>query len=97
MMNVVTPAVSSRLAALNEALSKIEEDGNGDRPVSHYAVESIERPKRKVIAAGVKINKRLSYVERSYNQLTNDMYSDSSLVSPTETTTTDLQEWANCK
>ena len=93
MMGVTTPAVSSRLAALNEALSKIEEDGNGDTPVSHYAVESIERPKRKVIA-GAKVNKRLSYVERSYKQLTNDMYSDSSLVGPTETTTTDLEEWA---
>ena len=90
---MTSPAVGSHLAALNEALSKIEEDGNGDTPTSPYAMESIERPKRRRVA-GVKVTrKRMSYVERSYKQLTNDMYSESSLVGPTETTTTDLNEW----
>ena len=86
------PPVDSHLAALNEALSKIEEDGNGDTPVSHYAMESIERPRRRI---GPKIAKRLSYVECSYNRLTNDVYSENSLVGPSETNTTDLSAWAH--
>ena len=81
--------VDSHLAALNDALSKIEEDG---APASHYAMESIQRPRRKI---GPNIAKRLSYVERSYNRLTNDVYSENSLVGPSETNTTDLSTWAH--
>ena len=84
--------VDSHLAALNDVLSKIEEDGIGDAPVSHYAMESIERPRRRI---GPMIAKRLSYVEHSYNRLTNDVYSENSLIGPSETNTTNLSAWAH--
>lgn len=91
--------VDSRIAALNEALSQIEEDDNGGRggthgPVSRssYAAESIERPRRRI---GPNIAKRMSYVERSYNKLTNDVYSENSLIGPSEANTTDLSKWAS--
>ena len=85
-------AVGNQLAALNQALSQIEEDENGGSlpPAPSYPVESIERPRRRVL--GAKIAKRLSYVERSYNRLTNDVYSENSLVGPSEYTTTDLNK-----
>ena len=86
-------AVGNQLAALNQALSQIEEDENGGTlPAPSYPVESIERPRRR---AGAKVTKRLSYVERSYNRLTNDIYSEDSLVGPSEYTTTDLNKWAD--
>ena len=85
-------AVGNQLAALNEALRQIEEEGNGETPTPSYPVESIERPRRRVV--GAKIAKRLSYVERSYNRLTNDVYSENSLVGPSECNTTDLNKWA---
>ena len=87
--------VDSQLAALNEALSKIEEDGGGgSTPVrlSGYAAESIERPKRRI---GPNIAKRMSYVEKSYQKLTNDVYSENSLIGPSELNTTDLSKWAS--
>ena len=87
-------AVGNQLAALNQALSQIEEDENGGTPVPSYPVESIERPRRR---AGGKVAKRLSYVERSYNRLTNDMYSENSLVGPSQYTTTDLNKWADAQ
>ena len=83
--------MGNQLAALNRALSQIEEDEDGGPTVTNYAVESIERPRRRV---GAKIMKRLSYVERSYNKLTNDVYSNNSLVGPSERNTTDLNTWA---
>ena len=89
-------AVGNQLAALNQALSQIEEDENGGGSLpaaSSYPVESIERPRRRVL--GAKVAKRLSYVERSYNRLTNDVYSENSLVGPSEYTTTDLNKWAD--
>lgn len=88
-------ATGDQLAALNQALSQIEEDENGGTlpvpPATSYPAESIERPRKRV---GAKIVKRLSYVEHSYNKLTNDMYSENSLVAPSEYTTTDLNQWA---
>jgi len=66
--------VNSQLMALNKALVQLSDEGplpNG-RPMT-YHMESIERPRKR---KGVKNGRnRLSYVEHSYNQLTNDMYS----------------------
>jgi hypothetical protein len=90
-------AVGNQLAALNQALSQIEEDENGGSSLpatTSYPVESIERPRRRRVL-GAKVAKRLSYVERSYNRLTNDVYSENSLVGPSEYTTTDLNKWAD--
>lgn len=72
--------VNSQLAALNEAFSRLEEEGGTG--TGYYNAESIERPRRK----GGKIVKRLSYVERSYKKLTNETYSSGSL-GPTKNTT----------
>lgn len=88
-------AVGNQLAALNRALSQIEDDGNGGSlPATSYPVESIERPRRKM---GAKMAKRLSYVERSYNRLTNDVYSEESIVGPSEYTATDLDKWVDAE
>lgn len=64
--------VNTQLAALNEALTRLEEEGGGG--TGYYNAESIERPRRK----GGQIVKRLSYVERSYKKLTNETYSSGS-------------------
>lgn len=84
--------VGNQLAALNQALSQVEEDENGSTPVPSYPVESIERPRRRT---GRKVAKRLSYIEWSYNRLTNDVYSENSLVEASECATTDLNKWAD--
>ena len=73
----VSDPVDSQLLALNKALTQLgaEHTVPTGRPMS-YHVESIERPRKR---HGVKNGRnRLSYVEHSYNQLTNDMYSANS-------------------
>lgn len=77
-------SVSSQLQMLNKALTRLEEEGFSSSPGA-YHMESIERPRKRggrIIGGG---NKRLSYVEHSYKQLTNDTYSSDSLrpVKPT--------------
>ncbi len=62
--------VNDRLAALNRALARLDEEAG-----PNYSVESIERPRKK----SSEIKKRLSYVEHSYNRLTNDTYSTDSI------------------
>ena len=61
--------VNNRLAALNRALARMEEEEGPD-----YSMESIERPRKRN-----EIKKRLSYVEHSYNKLTNDTYTSDSI------------------
>ncbi len=61
--------VNDRLAALNQALARMEEESGPD-----YSMESIERPRKRN-----DIKRRLSYVEHSYNKLTNDTYSSDSI------------------
>ncbi len=61
--------VNDRVAALNRALARLQEEGPG------YSVESIERPRKR----SSEIKKRLSYVEHSYQRLTNDTYSTDSI------------------
>lgn len=85
----------NQLETLNEALNRIEEeDGYSSVP---YNVESIERPTRRRERAGSRhVSQRLSYVEHTYNQLTNDTYSsisDASAVGPVRHTHC-LDTWA---
>lgn len=82
-------AVNDQLAALNEALTILDDEG-GEVGGRDYSVESIERPRRK---AGGKIVKRLSHVERSYQRLTNDTYSTSSSLNKATRNTTNLDSW----
>lgn len=64
--------VSDQLLTLNAALTRLEEE-TGFSPGT-YNVESIERPRKR---GGRVVGKRLSYVEHSYKQLTNNTYSTS--------------------
>ncbi len=78
MQRIVTETadpVDHQLLALNKALIQLSNEESlppTGRPLT-YHVESIERPRKK---NGIKNGRnRLSYVEHSYNQLTNDVYS----------------------
>lgn len=89
--------VSNQLLALNRALTQLNEDDDAlpnSRPVS-YHVESIERPRKRSGGGRKGIGDRLSYVEHSYNRLTNDMYSSKSLY-PVEHSH-DLDAWAGAE
>ena len=66
--------VSNQLDVLNAAMIQLnEEEGFASSSPGTYHVESIERPRKR----GGRVSKRLSYVEHSYNKLTNDTYSGS--------------------
>jgi hypothetical protein len=65
--------VSDQLLTLNAALNRLDEE-NALSPGA-YHMESIQRPRKK--GGRVVSGNRLSYVEHSYNQLTNDTYSSS--------------------
>lgn len=68
--------VSNQLVTLNAALTRLEEEtGFSSSTPGAYQVESIERPRKR---GGRVLGNRLSYVEHSYNQLTNDTYSSNS-------------------
>lgn len=67
--------IGNQLVTLNAALTKLDEESGFSSTPGAYNVESIERPRKRV--AG--IVKRLSYVEHSYKQLTNDTYSSNCL------------------
>ena len=84
--------VNDQLAALNEALTILDDEEGGETGGRGYSVESIERPRRR---AGGKIVKRLSYVEHSYQRLTNDTYSTSSSLNKAIRNTTHLDEWVS--
>ena len=75
--------VSDQLLTLNAALTRLEEE-TGYSPGT-YHMESIERPRKR---GGRVVGNRLSYVEHSYQQLTNDTYSsNSSSVHPVKAVT----------
>lgn len=87
--------VSNQLLTLNAALTRLEEeDPSSSSGAGPYAVESIERPRRRG-GRGRLSGNRLSYVEHSYNQLTNDTYSANSL-HPVKATA-QLEAWASHK
>jgi len=76
--------VNDRLAALNRALTQLQEEEGGE-----YSVESIERPRVKKNSG---IKRRLSYVEHSYNKLTNSTYTTNDSLQGTRNTV-HLDNW----
>ncbi len=79
--------VSNQLVTLNAALIRLdEEEGFSTSPGNYYA-ESIERQRPKKGGTS-----RLSYVEHSYNKLTNEVYSRDSIVHSVDVSH-DLDTW----
>lgn len=90
---VLPNPVSDHLVTLNTALTRLDEENaffSTPNPEA-YHMQSIERPRKR----GGRIVKRLSYVEHSYNKLTNDTYSSgSSSLQPVQATP-NLDTWCH--
>lgn len=84
---VLSDPVSNHLVALNTALTRLDE--NTPFSSTPAAYQSIERPRKK----GGRVVKRLSYVEHSYNKLTNDTYSSGSSSMRPVQASPDLDAW----
>ena len=85
----VADPVSNHLVTLNTALTRLDENNPFSSTPEAYHMQSIERPRKK----GGRIVKRLSYVEHSYNKLTNDTYSSASSSLRPVQASPDLDSW----
>ena len=87
---MISDPVSNHLVALNSALTRLDEENAFSSTPEAYNMQSIERPRKR----GGRIVKRLSYVEHSYNKLTNDTYSSGSSSLQPVHASPNLDSWA---